>query len=342
MEEGQEPMTTTLVESSPLVEVKSLTTQFRTRTGRVRAVTDVSFSISRGEILALVGESGCGKSTTALSVARLLPEPAGSITDGSINLGGTDIVHARGRSLRSVRGTQLAMVFQDPMTSLNPVLTVGKQIGEPLRAVMRLDRQAAHIRAVELLEWVGIPDPESCLASYPHQLSGGMRQRVMIAIALSCAPQLLIADEPTTALDVTIQAQILDLIRRLRDELHMGVLFITHDLGVVAELADRVAVMYAGRIVEEGTPEQILTRPAHPYTAALLKSVPRLGRKTASRRLPALAGRPPDLSKSIEGCPFAPRCANAIEACRTEPELLAIGGAEAPLRTVACWNPESV
>ncbi len=328
----------------PLLEVRGLTTAFPGRGGGppVRAVDDVSFELSAGETLAIVGESGCGKSMTAFSLLGLVPSP-GSIACGSVRFEGQELVGLPERALRKLRGARISMIFQEPMTSLNPVYTVGAQIGEVLRLHRGLSRRAAKARAVELLGLVGIPSPEARVDSYPHQLSGGMRQRVMIAMALACEPTLLLADEPTTALDVTIQAQILDLLRRLQSELGMSILFITHDLGVVAEFASRVVVMYAGRVVERASATELFRDPRHPYTRGLLASVPPLGGEKP-RRLATIEGTVPSLAALPEGCRFASRCwlrrrgqasaapgsqlsdATKLERCeREEPALIPIG-----------------
>jgi oligopeptide transport system ATP-binding protein len=283
----------------------------------VRAVDGVSFYVEKGETLGIVGESGSGKSVTSLSLMRLIPSPPGKIVGGTIMFDGHDLLSYDMDEMRRIRGKKIAMIFQDPMTSLNPVLTIGRQITESLELHMRLSGKEARKRAAELLALVGIPSPEKRLDDYPHQFSGGMRQRVMIAMALSCNPDLLIADEPTTALDVTIQAQILELINKLKDELGMGVIIITHDLGVVARMADRVAVMYAGRIVEEGPTQQIFADPRMPYTIGLLQSIPRLDEERG-RRLNPIRGLPPDLINLPEICPFAARCDYVQEACYKE------------------------
>jgi oligopeptide/dipeptide ABC transporter ATP-binding protein len=317
----------------PLLEVENLRTYFDTDAGTARAVDGVSFTVEAGEVLGIVGESGCGKSVTSLSVMRLVPEPPGRILEGSsIRFRGRDLLGLNDADMRQVRGNDIAMIFQEPMTSLNPVFTVGDQIAEALRIHRGMDRKQARDRAIEMLRLVGIPDAESRVDSYPHHMSGGQRQRVMIAIALSCEPDLLIADEPTTALDVTIQAQILELIADLRRRLGMAVVLITHDLGVVAEVCDRVVVMYAGRVVEEGTVERIFRDPRHPYTEGLLQSIPRLGRKLD--RLAVIPGRVPSPIDWPVGCRFHPRCPYGWEQCvEKEPGLLTVdaGGA------ARCW-----
>src|SRR5213593_1890305 len=300
---------------SNLLEIKNLRTYFPTRSGLVRAVDDVSFYINRGELLGLVGESGCGKSMTALSVMRLVPPP-GKIVSGEILFDGRNLLKLSNREMREVRGNDIAMIFQDPMTSLNPVFTVGEQIAEALRLHRGLSRQAARAAAVAAMREVSIPDPALRADDYPHQLSGGLRQRVMIAMALACDPELLIADEPTTALDVTIQAQILELLDNLRKTRKLAVLLITHDLGVIAEVADRVCVMYTGRIVEESGVDEIFERPKHPYTQGLLRSVPKLSvRQNGLERLQTIEGVVPNPTNLPEGCHFAPRCAFRMERC---------------------------
>jgi oligopeptide/dipeptide ABC transporter ATP-binding protein len=295
-----------------LLEVRELRTHFAVDGGEIRAVDRVSFALDAGRVLGLVGESGCGKSMTALSLMRLVPPP-GRIVGGEIRLAGRELVTLPEREMREMRGAGLAMVFQEPMTSLNPVFTVGSQIAEAVEIHQRLGRRDAWDRAVELLGEVGIPEPLHRARDYPHQLSGGMRQRVMIAIAISCEPRVLIADEPTTALDVTIQAEILDLLRALREQRGMAVLLITHDLGVVAEQADEVAIMYAGRIVERGTVMDVFDQPLHPYTQALFRSMPGLGGH--HDRLEAIPGQVPDLRQLPSGCAFRDRCALAIAEC---------------------------
>jgi oligopeptide/dipeptide ABC transporter ATP-binding protein len=311
-----------------LLEVKNLRTQFPTRAGLVRAVDGVSFHVDEGELLGLVGESGCGKSITALSVMRLVASP-GRIVEGEILFAGENLLDFPEERMRALRGDDIAMIFQDPMTSLNPVYTVGEQIAEALRLHRDLNRRQAREAAVEAMREVSIPDPGRRAADYPHQLSGGMRQRVMIAMALACDPKLLIADEPTTALDVTIQAQILELIDELRRTRNLAVLLITHDLGVVAEVADRVAVMYTGRIVEESPVEELFARPKHPYTVGLLQSVPKLTTALVGRaeRLSTIEGTVPKPTNLPPGCHFAPRCSHRMPRC-TEGDLplYALGG----------------
>jgi oligopeptide/dipeptide ABC transporter ATP-binding protein len=311
----------------PLLTVEDLHTEFRTGAGIVRAVDGISYAVEQGETVAIVGESGSGKSVGALSILRLIPDPPGRITRGEVRFLGRDLMQLSDEQMREVRGGDIGMVFQEPMTSLNPVLTIGRQITETLEQHRRADRAAAHRRAVELLGLVGIADPARRLKQYPHQLSGGMRQRVMIAIALACDPKLIIADEPTTALDVTIQAQILELMNGLTRRLNVALVIITHNLGVVARYAQRVNVMYAGRIVESGPAGAIYHDPRHPYTMALLRSVPRLDRPRRAR-LDPVDGQPPDLTRLGQGCAFRPRCRFAIDACaQTRPALAPVGTA---------------
>jgi peptide/nickel transport system ATP-binding protein len=317
-----------------LLEIDNLQTHFRTPDGINRAVDGVSFHVEAGETLAVVGESGCGKSVTAMSVLRLIPEPPGKIA-GSIRFDGRDLLKLSEREMRNIRGNEISMIFQEPMTSLNPVLTVGRQIGETLRLHQDLDKRAADARAVAMLNLVGIPEAARRVHEYPHQLSGGMRQRVMIAIALACNPKLLIADEPTTALDVTIQAQILDLMRDLKTRVGAAIVLITHDLGVVAEVTERVVVMYAGKKVEEAAVGPLFRNPRHPYTQGLLGSVPKLGSSLTGTetRLQEIPGLVPSLKQRIEGCVFASRCPYATDLCsRVAPAL----EAKAPGHTAAC------
>ncbi|RUA00394.1 MAG: peptide ABC transporter ATP-binding protein, partial [Candidatus Poseidoniales archaeon] len=305
-----------------LLEVKDLTTHFFTQDGVVKAVDGISYTLAEGEVLGVVGESGCGKSVHALSIMRLVANPPGRIVGGEILFEGENLLNMDDSEMRHIRGNRIAMVFQEPMTSLNPVLTIGRQLTETLELHQKMARREARTRAAELLQTVGIPDSESRLSDYPHQFSGGMRQRVMIAMALSCNPRLIIADEPTTALDVTIQAQILELMRDLAVEFGTAMVIITHNLGVVARYAHRVVVMYAGKIVETGTAHDIYRNPRHPYTIALLNSVPRLD-ATERVRLDAIEGLPPDLVDLPQGCSFAPRCKYAYERCTQEtPALL--------------------
>jgi len=309
--------------TGPLLVIDDLKTHFYTRDGVVRAVDGVSYSVNAGETLAVVGESGCGKSVTSLSILRLIPQPPGRIS-GSIRFQGRELLGLPDAEMRRIRGNEISMIFQEPMTSLNPVLTIGRQIGETLRLHQGLDAEQATQRAIEMLRLVHIPEAPRRVTQYPHELSGGMRQRVMIAMALACNPKLLIADEPTTALDVTIQAQILDLMRELKQKTGAAIILITHDLGVVAEMAQRVVVMYAGRKVEEASVEQLFARPLHPYTRGLMNSVPKLGSTLVggAQRLTEIPGLVPALNKPIEGCAFAPRCALANERCRREVPIL--------------------
>lgn len=316
-----------------LLDVQGLETIFKTPEGIVHAVNGVSFGLKEGETLGVVGESGCGKSVTMLSVLGLIPSPPGNIKSGSANFFGNDLLKMTKDEIRSVRGSQIGMVFQDPMTSLNPVLTIGTQLEEPLMLHLSMTKKQAEDRATELLTMVGIPNARERLKDYPHQYSGGMRQRVMIAMALSCTPQILIADEPTTALDVTIQAQIMDLIKRLRNELGMAIIWITHDLGVVAGLAQRVLVMYGGLVIEEASVTSLFANPSHPYTIGLLGSLPRLDEKQRTKLL-SIEGSPPVLYQKPSACPFAPRCKWAMERCWKEnPALEPV----APEHRVACW-----
>jgi len=319
-----------------LLEVKHLQTHFHTRGGVVKAVDGVSFSIEEGETVGMVGESGSGKSVTALSIMRLIASPPGEIVeDSEIMFRGENVLEMSVEELHELRGGKIAMIFQDPMTSLNPVYSVGSQIAEAVKTHLNLTSRAATERALEMMKRVRIPDARRRLKSYPHEFSGGMRQRVMIAIALSCNPQLLIADEPTTALDVTIQAQILDLIKALSKESHTSVLLITHDLGVVAGMCQRVLVMYAGRVIEEASTPQLFSKPAHPYTQGLLRSIPRL-EDTQQQRLIPIKGQPPDLVNLPPGCPFVPRCPKAQERCRVElPKL----GLVDENQRAACFYP---
>jgi oligopeptide transport system ATP-binding protein len=300
--------------SDNLLEIRDLRTYFKTDEGTVRAVDGVSYSVGRGECVGVVGESGSGKSVTQITVMGLIPQPPGRIESGQLVFDGKDLLELPNEEMRKIRGNEISMIWQDPMTSLNPFLKISKQLCEPLMIHQGLSRDEARAKAVKMLEKVGIPGAEDRFDQYPHQFSGGMRQRVMIAMALLCEPKLLIADEPTTALDVTIQAQILELIKDLRKDFGTSVIVITHDLGVVAGMADRIVVMYAGRVMEEAPVRDIFMRPAHPYTVGLLKSVPRLDRGKADRLIP-IEGRTPDTSKPIPGCPFAERCPWKIDAC---------------------------
>ena len=322
----------------PILEVRNLKTQFQTQDGVVKAVDDVSFYVMPGETLGVVGESGCGKSMTGLSIMRLIPSPPGKIVAGEILFQGDDILRMTDDQVRSIRGNDIAMIFQDPMTSLNPVLTINRQISEALQLHMGMNKGQARQRTIELLHMVGIPNAEERVDQYPHQFSGGMRQRVMIAMALSCNPKLLIADEPTTALDVTIQAQILDLMRTLQTERDTGVILVTHSMGVVAGMADRIQVMYAGHIVETASTEEIFANPRHPYTVGLLKSIPRLD-ATRKEKLEPIRGLPPDLIDLPDMCPFVPRCNYAREKCEQKnPPLLEVKEGH----WAACWFWEEV
>jgi peptide/nickel transport system ATP-binding protein len=330
---------------APVLQVEGLRTLFFTRQGLVRAVDELSFHVGRGEVLAIVGESGCGKSMTALSVMRLIPSPPGRIDAGRVLLEGRDLLALDEEAMRKVRGNEISMIFQEPMTSLNPVLTVGDQIAEAVRLHQNVTHAQAWERAVEMLAQVRIPEPVQRAKEYPHQLSGGMRQRAMIAMALACNPKVLIADEPTTALDVTIQAQILDLILKLQQERGTAVILITHDLGVVAETAHRVVVMYAGRKIEEAPVQDLFDRPLHPYTHGLMASVPRLAvlageaapEAAEPERLQEIPGMVPPLYALPEGCAFAPRCAHADETCRAVyPDYVE----RRPGHWAACWHAE--
>jgi len=324
--------------SSPLLEVRNLRTSFNTSEGKLTAVSGVSFDVNHGETLGLVGESGCGKSVSALSVMRLVPNPPGVIESGEILFESTDLLKLSDRKMQAVRGAGIGMIFQEPMSSLNPVLTIGRQITEPLGVHLGLTGAAAENRAAELLEMVGIADSRRRLGDHPHQLSGGQRQRVMIAIALSCEPKLLIADEATTALDVTIQAQILELMKNLTTQLGTALLIITHNLGIIARYADRLNVMYAGKIRESGTAEQVYLNPGHPYTVGLLNSVPRLDRPS-SERLDPIEGEIPDLANLPKGCAFRPRCRWAIAECEmSEPPL----ERQDDRQLVACFESKAV
>ena len=326
------PAETSQDEAASLLAVDGLRVEFASRQGRAQAVRGVSFSIAAGETLGIVGESGSGKSVSALSVLGLLPGSA-SITAGSITFDGRDLLTLDEEERSQIRGSQVSMVFQDPLTSLNPSMTVGRQISEVMERHLGMTRETGLVRATELLDHVGIPDPRRRANSYPHQLSGGQRQRAMIAMAVACEPALLIADEPTSALDVTIQAQVLDLLQRLQAETGMAIALITHDMGVVAGLADRVVVMYAGRIVEVGPTETLLSAPRHPYTDGLLRSVPRLDRP-AEARMSQIEGAPPDVLEEISGCAFSPRCQWSVERCMTsQPPLEPAPGD----REAACW-----
>jgi len=331
-----------VTETNRVLEVEDLQTYFYTRSGLVKAVDGVSFSLARGATLAIVGESGCGKSVTALSLMRLVADPPGRIVGGRVRLEGVDLLRLDEAAMRDIRGNQISMVFQEPMTSLNPVMTIGRQISEALILHQRMSHKAALRRAIEMLQLVGIPEPQQRAKEYPHQLSGGMRQRAMIAMALACNPRVLIADEPTSALDVTIQAQILELIAKLQRELGTAVILITHDLGVVAETAERVIVMYAGRKVEEAAVGELFARPLHPYTRGLMNSIPRLAlmrREAGQQRLQEIPGIVPALSNLPQACTFAPRCAFADEKCRGQfPPYQE----KRPDHWAACWHSDRI
>jgi len=321
-----------------LLQVRNLTTQFFTSSGTVRAVDNVTFHVDEGETVAVVGESGCGKSVSALSILRLVPWPPGKIVGGSINFMGQNLLEMGDKDIRRVRGREISMVFQEPMTSLNPVLSIGLQLTETMQHHLGLSSAQALKRAAELLEMVGISEPKRRLAQFPHHLSGGMRQRVMIAVALSCEPKLIIADEPTTALDVTIQAQILELMKDLTKRLGVALVVITHNLGVVARYADRVNVMYAGKIIEMGSAQQIYHQPHHPYTLGLLASVPRMDQPRGTRLIP-IDGQPPDLTRLDGGCAFRPRCRFAVDRCAQEfPPLENIDSGHVS----ACWRVKEI
>jgi oligopeptide transport system ATP-binding protein len=315
-----------------LLEVKNLKVHFKTREGYVHAVDGVSFHLDEGESLGIVGESGSGKSVSSLAIMRLLPMPPAQIKEGSVEFRGTELLDLDESEMRKVRGGEIAMIFQDPLTSLNPVMTIEKQLIEAIQLHLKVNSDEAKERARALLESVGIPDAKQRLRGYPHQFSGGMRQRVMIAMAISANPSLLIADEPTTALDVTVQAQILELIARLRRDLNTSVILITHDLGVVAGVTDRIIVMYAGKIAEESPTDELFANPRHPYTLGLLSSVPRLD-ETSHENLPTIPGSPPDQLHPIEGCPFQPRCPFVLPKCKTYPPPMQVGSRH----RAYCW-----
>ncbi len=316
-----------------VLDVKNLSTHFFTEDGPVKSVDQVSFYIDANETLGVVGESGCGKSVTSLSIMQLIPSPPGKIVGGEILFEGQDLLKKSAEEMRKIRGNEIAMIFQEPMTSLNPVYTIGDQIAEAVLLHQKMDKRQAWARAVDMLREVGIPSPEKRAQDYPHQMSGGMRQRVMIAMAMSCNPTLLVADEPTTALDVTIQAQILDLMLKLKYEFHTAIMLITHDLGVVAEMADRVVVMYAGKIVEESATKDLFREPLHPYTRGLLDSIPRLDQPTAEK-LHVIDGTVPNPLHLPKGCTFAPRCPHVMDVCRQKaPTLTEVSEG----RKVSCW-----
>ncbi len=317
----------------PLLQVKDLRTHFYTEEGLVKAVDGVTYDVEEGETLALVGESGCGKSISALSLLKLIPIPPGRIVSGEVLFEGEDLLKLNEDEIRKVRGNRISMVFQEPMTSLNPVLTIGKQMTEALELHLKLNSEAATARAIQLLEMVGVAEAERRIDDYPHQFSGGMRQRVMIAMAMACNPKLLIADEPTTALDVTIQAQVLEVMARLSREFGTAVIIITHNLGVVARYADRVNVMYAGKIIEKSTAAKVYADPRHPYTLGLLRSVPRLDQVTGEKLIP-IEGLPPDLGHLPAGCAFYPRCTFRIDKCRDEYPPLQLVSED---HYAACW-----
>ncbi len=323
-------------DQSTLLSVNNLKTYFYTFEGVAKAVDDVSFDLKKGEILGVVGESGCGKSVTAQTIMKLIPMPPGRIVDGSINFDGIDIASLSMEKMREIRGKRIAMIFQEPMTSLNPVFTIGDQISEMFMLHEKVDKKEAWERSIDMLRKVQIPAPEKRVHEYPHQLSGGMRQRAMIAMALSCNPEILIADEPTTALDVTIQAQILDLMMQLREDFQTAIMMITHDLGVIAEIAERVVVMYAGKVVEEADTTGIFETPRHPYTKGLLKSIPILGERSRQGRhqLNEIKGTVPSLYQLSEGCSFCPRCPDAMDQCQyTTPEMKTVAAGH----QVRCW-----
>jgi len=319
-----------------LLEIKNLHTSFFTHVGEVKAVRGINIDVYEGEAIGIVGESGCGKSVTSLSVMGLVPSP-GKVIEGQIHFKGEDLLKKSEKEMQKIRGNKIAMIFQDPMTSLNPVYTIGDQLIEPLRIHKNMDKEAARQKAIELLREVRIPDPERRLKQYPHEFSGGMRQRVMIAMALSCQPELVIADEPTTALDVTIQAQILELMKELKEKFNTSIMLITHDLGIVADLCSRIVVMYAGVIVEEGAVRDIFYNPKHPYTWGLLKSIPKVN-MTSKERLVPIDGQPPDLLKPPAGCPFVPRCRYAMRICQQQhPALYSVS----ENHRAACWLLDS-
>jgi len=320
--------------SEPILKAINLTTEFSTPSGSIKPVDGINFQVEKGKVLGIVGESGCGKSMTALSIMRLVPTPYGKVKHGEILFKGQNLLNLKEKEIQKIRGKQISMIFQEPMTSLNPVFTIGNQIMEMLRLHLQLNRSEAKERTIELLRKVGIPAPEKRIHEYPHQLSGGMRQRVMIAMAISCNPDLIIADEPTTALDVTIQAQILSLLQTLRKSLGMAMILISHDLGVIAEVAEEVIIMYAGRILEKAKTIDLFTTPRHPYTQGLLQSLPRFEQGKTNRRLQAISGTVPKLIDLPKGCKFSPRCQWVMDRCHTEePELLNFS----PTHHSRCW-----
>ncbi len=322
------------MENSKLLEVEDLYISFDTYAGEVQAIRGVNFDIDKGEALAIVGESGSGKSVTVQTVMRLIPMPPGKIKSGKILFHGENLLEKKEKDMQKIRGGKIGMIFQDPMTSLNPTMTVGKQIAEGIMLHQKLGRKEAMEKTLEMLKLVRIPNPEKRMKQYPHEFSGGMRQRVVIAIALACHPELLIADEPTTALDVTVQAQILDLLKELKNHLNTAVIMITHDLGVVADIAERVIVMYGGEIMEEARVHDIFYKPKHPYTWGLIKSIPRLDADSEKKELSSIEGTPPDTFNPPKGCPFAPRCENAMGICREEKPKMYLSGEG---HRVACW-----
>ena len=330
-----------MTEKGPILEVKGLCVDFLVQKGKVRVLNHLNLHLNPGEALGIVGESGCGKSMTALSIMRLVPSPHGKISRGRVFLRGTDILNLEERQMRDIRGNEISMIFQEPMSSLNPVFTVGNQVAENIRRHQSASKIEAREKTIEMLKSVGIPAPAQRFSQYPHELSGGMRQRVMIAMALSCQPSILIADEPTTALDVTIQAQIFDLLKDIQRKIDTAIILITHDMGVIAEFAERVIVMYAGRKVEEGPVREIITKPRHPYTIGLIRCVPflKINPDTVREELNEIPGIVPDLSQIGQGCPFAPRCDYSSEMCRKEfPPDTPVG----PRHEVSCWHSKEI
>jgi peptide/nickel transport system ATP-binding protein len=330
-----------MTEKNPILEIKGLCVDFLVQKGKVRVLNHLNLHLDPGEALGIVGESGCGKSMTALSIMRLVPSPHGKIPRGQVLLRGTDILNLEEKQMRDIRGNEISMIFQEPMTSLNPVFTVGNQVAENIRRHQSASKTEAREKTIEMLRSVGIPAPEERFSQYPHELSGGMRQRVMIAMALSCQPSILIADEPTTALDVTIQAQIFDLLKEIQRKINTAIILITHDMGVIAEFAERVIVMYAGRKVEEGPVREIITKPRHPYTIGLIRCVPflKINPDTVREALNEIPGIVPDLSQIGQGCPFEPRCDYSSELCRKEfPPDTPVG----PGHEVSCWHSKEI